>query len=555
VPTIQQILKDGTKTEQLALFKFNSSHSNEIVIFKFNLWARKFFGKYFKSKDAFFHKDLDLSNLKVYRGQAESFTDGAFRGAAKTARTKLFIAYVIANDEDHFRRYFKVLSADGNNSKQIVTDIYNMFVTIKGYYPDIFEKTETKREEQMGSFTTSTGVKIVADTVGTSQRGAIQEDSRPDFIWFDDFENRIILRSLVKVKMIWDNMEEARTGLAKNGGAIYTCNYISESGNVHKIMQPQVGRIIMNIPIWDENHIPAWPEEYDVPAIQIMQAKDEDFEGERLGKPSASKDILFDRETLDNMKSRLPVRTVSNFKMFYLFDPSHRYGSGHDVAGGVGLDSSTSVFIDFSTMPARVVATYADNLIKPEVFGDEIKRESDYYGEAIAGIENNRFDTAVYRARIIGVNLYTTKKQTNVASNSISVTYGWNTNALTKSKMLFALSKAISDGLLDLSDEALISEAKSYTRNDLMDEVKDPRLTTRHFDLLIACAIAWQMKDEAQIKQKNDYQQQPYQATEYEGKGSVRDFQLVSTPEGGQIILNNGQTYQQAPIDYGELEY
>jgi len=27
-----------------------------------------------------------------------------------------------------------------------------------------------------------------------------------------------------------------------------------------------------------------------------------------------------------------------------------------------------------------------------------------------------------------------------------------------------------------------------------MDKIIDPRLTTRHFDLLIACAIAWQMR-------------------------------------------------------------
>ena len=47
----------------------------------------------------------------------------------------------------------------------------------------------------MASFTTTTGVKVVADSVGTDQRGAIQEESRPDFIWFEDFENRTTLRS------------------------------------------------------------------------------------------------------------------------------------------------------------------------------------------------------------------------------------------------------------------------------------------------------------------------------------------------------------------------
>ena len=65
--------------------------------------------------------------------------------------------------------------------------------------------------------------------------------------------------------------------------------------------------------------------------------------------------------------------------------------------------------------------------------------------------------------------------------------------------MIFALVKAVNDGLLDLSDKDLIQECKSYTRNDLIDTEKDPRLTTRHYDLLTACAIAWQMKDFAQV--------------------------------------------------------
>jgi hypothetical protein len=50
------------------------------------------------------------------------------------------------------------------------------------------------------------------------------------------------------------------------------------------------------------------------------------------------------------------------------------------------------------------------------------------------------------------------------------------------------------DGLLELSDPDLIAELRAYIRDDLMDRDEDVRLTTRHFDLLIACAIAWQMR-------------------------------------------------------------
>jgi len=57
-----------------------------------------------------------------------------------------------------------------------------------------------------------------------------------------------------------------------------------------------------------------------------------------------------------------------------------------------------------------------------------------------------------------------------------------------------------------LNDKGLIQEAKSYTRNNIIDRDIDARLTTRHFDLLTACAIAWQMKDRAKPKKLPTYQ-------------------------------------------------
>ena len=64
-----------------------------------------------------------------------------------------------------------------------------------------------------------------------------------------------------------------------------------------------------------------WPDRYSEAEIEIMRRDDEDFEGERLCKPSASKDILFDRETLDNMVAKEPIK-VAGFKIFKNYDPS-----------------------------------------------------------------------------------------------------------------------------------------------------------------------------------------------------------------------------------------
>jgi hypothetical protein len=497
VDEIKNILKSNDVEKIRALFAFTVHDTNELILLKFNLWTRFFFPKFFFNEEAPFHKQIDEGNLDAYRGIIKSFTDIVFRGGAKTTRTKLFIAFCIANDKGHFRRYYKVLTKDIANSKQIVTDIYNMFVDkrCKEFYPEIFAKTDAKRQESMNVFDTATGIKMIADTVGVDQRGQIQENSRPDFILLDDFETRVTLRSAVVTKALWDNIEEARTGLAKGGACVYNCNYLSERGNVHKIVEKknEHNRVLI-VPII-ENNIPAWSI-YSLADIESIKQDADDFEGEYLCKPSASKDVLFDRTTIDEQVVKPVLRTINGLKIYKELVSGHRYASGHDVAGGVGLDSSTSVFIDFEQFPAQVVATYADNTIKPDVFGDEIYRQSSVYGyPLIAPEKNNHGHATIARLRQLDADLYVTQRKDVTISLSSAKEYGWHTNGVSKPKMLFALAKAVSDGHLQLNDPDLIAECRSYTRNDLMDKDDDVRLTTRHFDLLIACAIAWQMKD------------------------------------------------------------
>ena len=504
---IKEILNNGTIKEKLALFQFNVSESNEKILLKFNLWSRKLFPNYHESPDAPFHNDINLNNLKVYKGEIDQFVDAAFRGAGKDVKTQLFIAFAILNDTEHFRKYFKVLSDDGTNAEQTVTDIYNMLVNpvVTKIYGNPFEASKFKREERMSSFTTHNGIKCVADTVGTAQRGAKQEESRPDFLWFNDFETRTTLRSVTKTRTIKENMEEARTGLQKGGGCVYTCNYVSEQGNVHDLIKTKLSprKVVLVIPIIENGKI-TW-DRYSMEDIEIMKKTDIDFEGERLCKPDASKDIYFDRAKLDEQVAIQPIKEVGGFKIFKEYNPAHRYAGGHDVAGGVGLDHSTSVFIDFDTVPARVVATYKSNTILPEAFGIEVYNEANKFGGCLVAIENNKYDTACYKAKELGAKMFMTPgKQTKVGYTT-PTTYGWHTNGLTKNQMLESLNEAIEAGLIDLNDQDLIDECKAYTRNDLIDREPDPRDTTRHFDFVIALAIAWQMKNHATKKKVTKY--------------------------------------------------
>ena len=505
---VLKVLKEGTPQEVKSLFAFDSSNSNELVAYKYNLWSRYFFLKYFTSDDCEAHKVMDLNNVKVYRSEVKQYVNVAFRGFSKTARTKLFLGFCITNDLDHTKRFIRCISADLDNAKQSVTDIYNMFIQprVKAIYPEIFSKTDSKREETMSGFTTATGIKVLAKQIGVDQRGKIMEEAKSDLDWYDDIETKTTIRSAITTHKIGENMEEARTGLALTGSSLYTANYFSEAGNVHKLVtRKSDDKVVQITPIVTGEGVITW-DRYSQTDIDKMRETDEDFEGERLCKPNASKDVYFDRDVLDKMPIREPIKTIGEFKMFLEYNSAHRYAGGHDIAGGVGLDSSTSVFIDFDRIPAQVVGTFASNTILPEAFGDEIYSQANRFGGCLIAPENNKYDQTILKAKQLGAKLYMSQKNVIRIIAVTPTTYGWNTNSLTKSKMLSSLREAIESGLIELNDENLINECKGFTRNDLIDNPPDIRLTTRHWDLVTALAIAWQMKDETRVaKPKPSY--------------------------------------------------
>lgn len=506
---LEKLIQGGSKKEHLALFSFDKDNTPEEVAVKFNLWSRYFFYKYFTSPDCDAHKEMDLNNIKAYSGEIRQYVNVAYRGFSKTARTKLFIAYCILNDLEHSKRFIRCLSADLDNAKQSVTDIYNMFVQprVRDYYPNIFSKTEAKREETMAGFTTATGIKVLAKQIGVDQRGKIMEEARADLDWYDDIETKTTIRSALITYKIGENMEEARTGLSTTGSSIYTGNYFSEAGNIHKLITKKVGgKVVQITPIMDKDGNSTW-ERYSKEDIEVMKKTDEDFEGERMCRPSATKDIFFDRQSVDAQQAISPIEEIAGFKVYKKYNPAHKYAGGGDVAGGVGLDSSASVFIDFDTIPAQVVGTFHSNTILPEAFGDEIYNESKVFGRCLLGIENNKYDQAILKAKQLGAELYMQQKGSLDFKRPLPKIYGWNTNSLTKSKMLSDLKEAVESGLIALNDDDLKEEVKGYTRNDLIDKEPDARLVTRHFDLLTACAVAWQMKDhakKAKVKQNID---------------------------------------------------
>ena len=512
---IKDILTGGSPSEKRGVFAFDLRTRVDVILKKFRVWSKYFFPEYFLDElggvveDAPFHTTMLQGYLMAYLGREDHFLNVSGRGLSKTSLVKLFMAFCVANDTTHFRKFFKILSKEADNARQITTDVYNMLIAVRPLYPEIFAKTEAKREERMESFTTATGIKMAADTVGTGQRGDIQEYARPDFICVDDFEDRNSIMSAVITKRIWNNLQEAKTGLSKEGAIVYLCNYISERGNVYKLIKLCTHKLIVPIAIKgkDGKWISTW-NRFTPDDVERLE-KEEDFEGEYLCNPSASADVFFDRDSLEKQVARNPIDMIAGLKIFHKYNPMHRIGSGHDVGGGVGLDHSTSVFIDFDVLPAQVVATYKSNEIRPDAFGYEIARQCKIFGENYCAPERNYGSTLDILKTVYPIQKIHLMVRDNQSTKlNEPKDYGWDTNAVTKPKMLIDLARAVENGIIDLNDQDLIDEALTYTRDDFMEKSIDPRLTTRHFDLLTACAIAFQMKDfvpKPVVKREQEY--------------------------------------------------
>lgn len=277
----EKVISTGSDEEVLAFFAFDKTEPRDLVAFKFKYWAYKVYPRYFQSEPAEFHDDFIYHMLGAYYGE-HNYLNLGFRGCAKTSYSKLFLVYVILNDIDHTRRYIKVLARNFNNSKQMVTDIFNMISEVKQLYGNVlYKEKDQKKEETMASFTTVDGVKLLAGTIGMTQRGHIQDAYRPDFLVFDDVEDRESIESLSATESTIWRIDEAIQGLSNTGSYMCNGNYISEEGVIQWfINKPNI--IVDKIAIVDEEGNPTWPARYDKEKIEKIKNDANDFYGEYL---------------------------------------------------------------------------------------------------------------------------------------------------------------------------------------------------------------------------------------------------------------------------------
>ena len=501
----KDVLENGSNADRQTLFAITEKTTPIEVHFKFELFAQIFYSEYFSSDMAPFHDDFIDHLIASYFGHIR-YVNLGFRGCGKTSYTKLFLAYVLLNDRTHRRKYMKVLTRNLPNAKQMVTDIYNMMLEVKSVYGDPFlkEKSKVKREETMGSFTTTAAHgsrKLLAGTIGITQRGHLQGAFRPDWIVFDDVEDRESISSLALTEATIMRIDEAIAGLSADGSWMVNGNYISEEGVIQWFLN-KTGVVVDKIAIMDENGEPTWGSRYDKEKIELLKVDAEDFYGEYMCDPSRTDTTFFDRSRVDNdmQTASQAHRESAGVRYWGDYVPHHSYGMGADTSEGIGLDANTFALFDFGTHKEDIgmlVATYFNNRIPPDLFGHELVRVGAEFGNCIIAPESNNTGHATLSTMRGYPHIYSQRDEVSGRQVRQTEKLGWRTTRKTKPLMFFEFRKDYNDGLIRIHDKNVLKEMRAFTTMDLSDTKHG--LVTRHFDLLLAVCIAWQMRKYARI--------------------------------------------------------
>ncbi len=501
---IEEIVLNGSPEERIELYGFDFQTPRRVIAKKFKYFARGCYPRYFKQHQAPFHDDFIMDMIASYFG--ENVLEAAYRGSAKTSLKKLFDVFVLLNDNDKFRKYIKVLSRDGKNSKQIVTDVYNLIVEVRDIYGNVFEtEGDVKHEETMNGFTMRDGRKYTAGTVGQAQRGHIQDAYRPDWIWFEDVEDRESVKSMAVTQGIVSRVGESIDGLSIDGSFFVTCNYISDQGVIQWFMNKITvrSRITPLLTNPDDNASATW-DIYTPQKVDHIKKTADDFFGEYQNDPQKSQNKFFDLARLnsDLKNCRPPDRQSAGVRYWGKYYPHHRYGQGSDHSEGIGQDANTMALFDFTE--SALIATYANNEIAPDLSVHEFARVGSEFGNCVYAPEvNNKCGgTAITTLKSLNYpNIYRTIRVGTVKNDDRTEKLGWETNSKTKYNMMFEFRKDYNDGLIKIYDKDVLAEMKAYTNNDLNETTAG--LITKHFDLLMATVIAWQMRKYAQVMTNN----------------------------------------------------
>lgn len=499
--------------------------------FRFALY---YFSEFFFFDSPEFHFNMfdDIEDMQA--GMIKEIIWCMFRESGKTSISQIYVLWRICYRKSH---YINVDSYMKDNAEAFIFDIANYLMTNEKliadfgniYQEDKNSSIKRKEMKRVDKFITTTGIKVEAFSTQTSTRGRKHKHYRPDFFVLDDFETTVTAASWPVTKKIIDHIDEIRGGVGQGVNIMYLCNYITESGSVQYLKDRAKTAEAMRfrkVDVEMDGQI-VWPSKFvrtKKEALEKNKANDNqrtwvisleekketlgdaEYQKNMMNNPSATQDVVFDRAIIEKLieeaRKHPVLKENAGLRIWAEFDAKSRYAQGGDTSEGVGRDSNTTATINFTRKPALVTATYANNMIAPNIFAHEQKRHALLYGECLIATElNNTGFATVTELR----NIYPTEKmykriRTDLTTKKITKELGWKTTSATKAEIIYQFKSAVENGELEIWDVELLEECKYFNQNDLKDtEYKEGM--TKHYDKLMAAAICWEMRNHAQISE------------------------------------------------------
>lgn len=498
-------------------------------------YAAYHFPEFFTYPAAPYHYDFADDYAALMEGDIDILSWFAHRESAKTSFAKIFVTHAIAYQKKRFINYD---SYDKDNAEAALFDIANWLMTKETLTADYGQmiptasrkKGDSKTIQRLSKFITThydpytgkpgVGTMCQAFSTQESVRGRVFGARRPDWVIFDDIETNKTKDSRAVTQSIISHFNEARTGLQGGIGSLTVLgNFIIDDGVIGYIMDAYRNNpraIIRNIPaakggkpIWSgkyvmtnkeaaaaNRHIEDREEQKISLEAKRTEYGDSIYETEMMNNPSKSGDLFFDRRLVDAAITRAedPIETLAGLEVWAKYNPKHMYGMGADTSEGIGSDSNSSVIMDFTCKPNLVVATFEDNMLAPNVFGAEIKREARLYSYPYLVPELNASGYATV-AELINDPPYPTdqlyqREVRNKTSQKLQKEFGWKATVGTKWEVMGEFKTGFEDGEFIVLDRALLEEMRLFRKSDARLPGRD-KGATKHFDKLRAAALAW----------------------------------------------------------------
>lgn len=488
------------------------------------LFSMYYFSKYFTHQSAGFHKEK--CNLIDKLGEDYKYlVDCEFRGSAKTSFAKIEFIRRICFKKSKVMIYWSLDKKIAENSLlDIALELQTNQFIIRDFWQLFFDDWNIKRSKKQGisNFLTSNWIRVQAVTTWQPIRWLIFWENRISFWVYDDFENNKTKKSFALTREVINHFNELLPALDVDWSLLFCCNKISETWSVAWLYDK-----FENNPEWKifekavmENNKITWKDKYvktDKEMFKINKTRKNKnkafsleslkrtmnknwqsiYEQEMLNIPLVIWERFFDLKRINDRLDELihkKYKSVWNWLYFKKYNEVCEYKIGCDVSEWYWLDSSVIEIINIDTW--EQVAEFESNLVEPSELADNLIMASELYWDCSITPERNSIWTAVIEAIKLKwkTHLLTSQSLLNKKKWWVEkIRYGWLTNNLSKSKMLFDLLKDFNEWSLIIYSKPLLREMKVFTNSDLRIASFDEDITN-HFDRIMAMAITNQAK-------------------------------------------------------------